>query len=243
MKDEIDRRASYTAAVLDQGTFTSRLWAKVAKSDGCWLWTGSLNNHGYGQIFRGDGPGETRLLMAHRAVWTLENGPIPEGMYLCHTCDNPACVRPSHMFLGKQIDNMRDCLGKGRMKFAPPRCGTANHNAKLTWESVRYIRREYALGVSIAVLSREIGVARSTLGAVVKGRCWREHGIECQPRQKPTQKIPTDHHAIIAARRAWGESTKSIAAEYGVTSGQISRIAPVRNRRPGELGSVRPARS
>ena len=231
MKPEMDRRASYTAAVLGQGTFASRLWAKVTKSDGCWLWTGSLNNHGYGQIWRGDGPGTSRLLMAHRAVWTLENGPIPDGMYLCHSCDNPQCVRPSHMFLGTQTDNMRDCLSKGRMKFAAPRLGPANHNAKLTWESVRHIRREYALGTNLSTLSRTFGMARSTLREIVTGRRWPEAGVERQPRQQPKAKIPRDHHGIIAARRAWGESIASIAADYGVTSGHISHIAPVRVRR------------
>ena len=233
MKDELDRRANYTEAVLDQGTFATRVWAKVAKSDGCWTWTGARNHLGYGQVWRGDGPGTPRVLMAHRAVWALENGPIPDGMYLCHTCDNPQCVRPSHMFIGTQTDNMQDCRSKGRMRFLVPRVGTENNRAKLTWESVRHIREEYALGTSISTLSRSMGVARSTVREIVTGRCWPEAGVERQPRQQPKSRIPRDHHAIIAARRAWGESPKSIAADYGVTSGQISRIASVRNRRAG----------
>lgn len=231
MKAEIDRRASYTEAVLDKSTFAARVWAKVVKSDGCWLWTGARNIHGYGQVARGDGPGTTRLLMAHRAVWTLENGPIPDGMYLCHICDNPACVRPSHMFIGTQTDNMRDCRDKGRMKFAAPRLGPANHNAKLTWESVRHIRREYALGTNLSTLSRAFGMARSTLREIVTGRRWPESGVERQPRQRPKARIPREHHPLIAARRACGESREAIAAEYGVTSGHISEIAPVRTCR------------
>ena len=73
--------------------------------DDCWLWEGCIDRRGYGRI------GRER---AHRRMWQSCHGPIPAGMFVCHTCDNPPCVRPDHLFLGTHTDNMRDMVSKGR---------------------------------------------------------------------------------------------------------------------------------
>jgi hypothetical protein len=89
-----------------------RFWEKVDKRgvEDCWLWTGS-NDTRYGQIwFRG------KALKASRVAWELTRGPIPPGMQVCHTCDNPPCVNPSHLWLGTMSDNIRDAVCKGRVK-------------------------------------------------------------------------------------------------------------------------------
>jgi HNH endonuclease len=80
------------------------------RGPGCWLWTGSTQPKGYGQINRGDGVPER----AHRVAWTKFRGPIPEGLQVLHRCDNPGCVNPDHLFLGTDGDNMHDKQGKGR---------------------------------------------------------------------------------------------------------------------------------
>ncbi len=90
-------------------SLATRLWAKVTRSGHCWLWTGGHNGRGYGTL-KVDG----RMQYAHRLVWSLLHGPILTGFYVCHCCDQPSCVRPSHLFLGTQSDNMRDCVAKGR---------------------------------------------------------------------------------------------------------------------------------
>ena len=82
---------------------------------GCWLWTGPLLNVGYGVLSDG---GKHRGILAHRMAWERANGPIPEGMDVCHICDTPSCVNPSHFFLGTQADNNRDAWRKGRMVSA-----------------------------------------------------------------------------------------------------------------------------
>jgi hypothetical protein len=79
---------------------------------GCWLWTGYVAKNGYGQV----GIGHRKKIYAHRLVYTRLVGPIPRKKKLCHKCDTPACVRPSHMFVGTQLDNMRDCSRKWRTR-------------------------------------------------------------------------------------------------------------------------------
>jgi hypothetical protein len=85
-----------------------RFWRLVTLGDGCWERGGS-DRHGYGLISI-----HNRQQLAHRYSWELHNGPIPTGINVCHHCDNPRCVRPDHLFLGTQKDNLRDMSAKGR---------------------------------------------------------------------------------------------------------------------------------
>jgi hypothetical protein len=87
----------------------ARFWARVDKSGECWLWTGPRDKDGYGKANV-----RRRALRAHRVSWTMANGAIPEGLIVCHRCDTPACVRPDHLWLGTQLDNVRDMTAKGR---------------------------------------------------------------------------------------------------------------------------------
>jgi HNH endonuclease len=89
-----------------------RVMSKVTVTDGCHLWTGDSNDLGYGRVRSSVAP--YRTIYAHRVVWSHANGPIPDGMEVCHSCDNPGCVRLSHLFLGTHRDNLVDMRDKGR---------------------------------------------------------------------------------------------------------------------------------
>ncbi len=137
----------------------ARFWTKVRKSDGCWEWTGSGNGiQGYGQV-RIAG----KCIQAHRRSWEMEFGPIPDGLFVLHRCDNRPCVRPSHLFLGTLSDNMHDCSRKGRL--APPR--------SLTADNVATIRRMYDDGVGQYPLAALFRVPQSTISGIVRGNLYR----------------------------------------------------------------------
>lgn len=91
---------------------SARFFAKVVKSDGCWLWTGSKNALGYGLV----APKTYGVRKAHRFAWILANGPLQPSAWVLHRCDNTSCVRPSHLFLGDAKANVRDMHAKGRAR-------------------------------------------------------------------------------------------------------------------------------
>jgi hypothetical protein len=103
-------------------TPSRRFWSKVEKTSGCWNWTRQCNAAGYGIFSRKEALRHYPRL-AHRVAWEMTNGTIPDGMLVCHTCDNPACVRPDHLFLGTNLENARDKESKGR-GFSPYRGAT-----------------------------------------------------------------------------------------------------------------------
>src|SRR5262245_30168543 len=101
-------------------------WAQAERTDSCWRWHGTAT---YGGVRLGGGHAAPVQVSPHRLAWMLTAGSIPEGLVVCHACDTPSCVRPTHLFLGTQGDNVRDARDKDRL--VPPR-GERNGNARLT---------------------------------------------------------------------------------------------------------------
>lgn len=143
-----------------------RFWAKVVKTDSCWNWRGSTQN-GYGQINIDGKPKRSS-----RVSYELAFGLIPNGMHVCHKCDNRLCVRPDHLFLGTHKENMYDAISKGRLKNPPINHGEQNPTAKLNWKYVREIRSNTT--DTLAVLSKRYGVCMATIGNVKNNKVWRE---------------------------------------------------------------------
>lgn len=145
-------------------------WARV-KPDlftGCWEWMGPKTSFGHGTSARIDGE-----RVAHRLSWLLTYGPIPEGGWVLHHCDNPPCVNPQHLYVGTLWENARDRTVRGR--GGHHKCAGENHpNSKLTIEAVRAIRARYTAtrGEQIA-LAREYGVSDQTIRRIVRARAWR----------------------------------------------------------------------
>lgn len=92
-------------------TPAERFWKHVQKSDDCWSWIGSKSRDGYGTFSAT--PGKLTML-AHRFSYQLHHGSLPD-IEICHTCDNPSCVRPDHLFAGTHLENMHDAVAKGRL--------------------------------------------------------------------------------------------------------------------------------
>lgn len=149
--------------------------AKVAKGgpDECWPWLGSCHRKGYGQF--GDRSVGTRY--AHRIAWEFAYGTIPDGMLVCHACDNPPCCNPSHLFLGTDRDNAQDRERKGRRK---PAVGSKHGSAKLTEEQVREIRSRE--GISLRALGRLYGMSPGHIGCIRRGDKWKHVDGEEVPR-------------------------------------------------------------
>lgn len=161
-----------------EGTPRERLFTKIVQSpnpDACWAWTGRVlpGPRGYGSL-KVDG----RETLAHRLMWELTNGPIPDGLCVCHRCDNPPCCNPAHLFIGTHTDNMRDSARKGRLgrgNIGRPRLdmtGEKHRDAKLTIERVQFAR-SHAQSRTVASMARDFKVSTNALKAAIHGKTWR----------------------------------------------------------------------
>lgn len=129
---------------------------------GCWLWIGSSNKAGYGQMsFKG------KLVGAHRVSWELRRGPIPERLCVCHKCDTPACVNPAHLFLGTRQDNTDDRSIKGRKSGAS---GESHGHSKLTAAQVIEIFNDPRSGRAIA---KSYGLYPSAISKIKNKLAWK----------------------------------------------------------------------
>lgn len=143
-----------------------RLWsrAKTSGPNECWEWQGWRHPSGHGQIGRGRrGEG---LAYTHVVAWEVTNGPVPDGLWVLHRCDNPPCVNPRHLFLGTPADNTHDMVAKRRHSH-----GEA-HATKLSDHDVQEVRRLIAGGRTHQSLADEFGVSRSMIGHIGRFSRW-----------------------------------------------------------------------
>ncbi len=167
-----------------------------ADGDACWQWTGGCNSHGYGSIR----DGARGVMGAHKVAWELERGPVPDGLQVCHHCDNRRCVRVSHMFLGTIQDNMADRNAKGRQ----------------------------ARGWSIAQhrIGRPLSdEARAKISAAHLGRPHaEEHRRNLAEATRRNAKLTWEKAEAIRSAKAAGSSLSVLASKYGVSVKTIHAV-------------------
>lgn len=148
-----------------------RFWEKVDKSggpDSCWNWTASLDKRGYGQF----GVRRGVMKISSRLAYEFTNGPVPQNLHVCHTCDNPACCNPAHLWLGTAADNTADMMAKGRDGHGQL-SGELNPRAKLTENDVRAIKKRLTAGERIRNVARDYDVTESLIGQIKRKRIWK----------------------------------------------------------------------
>lgn len=138
---------------------------KLVPQKGCLIWTGLVNPvNGYGHL-----KFKSVTHLAHRFAWTLEHGPVPAGMMVCHTCDNKPCCNPSHLFLGTHQDNMDDGKAKKRFKSM---VGELHGNAVLTEKDVSKIKKQKSFGLTQTQIALNFGVHQSQISRIIHGKRW-----------------------------------------------------------------------
>ena len=137
----------------------------VDPDSGCWLWQRTTNGRGYGNMRAGS----RGVVRSHRIAYEVFVGPIPDGMVVCHKCDQPLCCNPEHLFADTQANNMRDAVKKGRM-YSPR--GSSNPASRLTKESVVDIRRLLQEGQQVKDVAAQYGVSPKTISAIKVRRTW-----------------------------------------------------------------------
>ncbi len=144
-----------------------RYWSKVNKTDSCWLWTAAIQQKGYGTLMC-----DKERHSVHRISWTLHNGQIPHGCFVCHKCDVPNCVNPEHLFLGDNTDNMQDASKKGRLK-KPDNFGKwgTNGRSKLTASAVLEIKSLRGI-ISQRQIAYLYNMSKPAINHVLRGRVW-----------------------------------------------------------------------
>lgn len=152
----------------------ARFWkyVNIKGPDDCWEWQGGNNGAGHGQFYIKTVSGKAVREYAHRISWMLKFGDIPEGMLVCHKCDNPPCCNPKHFFVGTPRDNMQDASKKGRCKPSYFR-GEQFSRTKLKEKDVLEIKRLLREGkVSESQIARNYHVTIQAIYLIKTGRNW-----------------------------------------------------------------------
>lgn len=236
-----------------------RFWVNVGVTndpEDCWEWMGEIigsRDSSRGEFWMGG-----KKHSSSRAAWILAVGPIPDGLWVLHTCDNGRCCNPAHLYLGTAKDNVRDMMERGRARMGlhmrnNPRCGEQSSRAILTEVVVQELRAARLTGKSYEQLGREFGISKATVCQVVTGTTWIETGgvvTPKKPRSKMTPEAVREFRELFATGR-W--SLAELSEMKGVTSATASRIVRAtvwkevggplkeyRGRRPGDKSKPPP---
>lgn len=146
-----------------------RILSRIEKDEvtGCWNYVGQLDSGGYGTISFRKGK-KKQAIKTHRLMWESQNGPIPEGMFVLHQCDNRQCCNPEHLRLGTHQENMHEAKARGRLKV-----GVDSSKSVMTEDEVYQIRAMYDACVERSAIARNFGVSRSIVYQIGKRQTWK----------------------------------------------------------------------
>ena len=155
-------------------TLAQRFWPKVKVVDGaCWEWQASCSTAGYGRIATNEPGAGKKISQAHRVAYELAVGPIPDGLVVCHRCDNPPCCNPDHLFVDTQAGNIADMHRKGRARGGSvSRPGELNPVSKLTATDVNRAREMREAGHTFKAIGEALHISTSHAYRIVKGDRW-----------------------------------------------------------------------
>ena len=142
-------------------------WVEKIPFSTCWYWMGGSNRAGYGLVRH-----EGKHTLAHRASYMIHKGPVPNDLFVCHSCDEPSCVNPDHLWLGTHRDNHQDMMNKGRHGYRP-HLGEANGRSRLTEEQVREIRARREAGEKLLSIATDYGLSDARVSEICLLRTWR----------------------------------------------------------------------
>lgn len=206
--------------------FLQRFWENVEKKEleDCWIWNGTSDGHGYGCIVY-----NSKNILAHRASWLLAHGDLPQGMSILHKCDVPLCVNPNHLFIGTQLDNMKDMAMKKRSTI-----GEKNPMSKITQEIANETRKRYLNGELMVDIANDYDISRVLVSYIINNKIWKDDTLGNISRKHASRKgdssykLNWDQVNEIRNRYSKGELQVNIANSYGVAGALISKI--VRNK-------------
>lgn len=154
-----------------------KLLGTIDKKNGCWEWKGDLHPNGYAYTTNYE---TNKKEHVHRVSYRIFKGEIPEGLYVCHRCDNKKCIAPDHLFVGTAKDNMQDAKQKGRLehiKLMQPK-GEKNASSKLKEIEVREIKKLISEGVKRSTISRKFNVSWTVIDSIKRNKTWRHVLLE-----------------------------------------------------------------
>lgn len=200
-----------------------RLLSRIkVNANGCFEWQGPLND-GYGNM---SVAGEMKRV--HRVSYETFRSAIPDGLCVCHECDNRRCINPAHLFLGTRLDNTRDAASKNRMEFGERRC-----NSKLTSELVVEMTNRYNAGETFGQIARDVGVNNRTVSRVLCGNGWRHVDRPALKKRKngqakgaalPQSKLNESRVMEIRELAAAGFRHPAIAERIGISRSVVQSV-------------------